>query len=161
MARYFSNTFQQVTVSAAQDLVTGYFNTHGSAFVTRVFLNCALPALATAAILPLRCTVLTNISLGSGGTSTGAYNQDIGDTTAGLSCHQNDTTLSTAGTLTERIWEGGCYLYTGLDLTFTEPIPVCAAGTSIAFCFSLLSVPSYNITLSGGMEWFETGQKGS
>jgi hypothetical protein len=159
MSRKYVNNFQNVTVTAAQDLATISLANNGYAEVIRFWVMCTDTALPAAQQLSFRCKVLTGATLGSAGTSNAAVPIDQGDTAAGCTCHQNDTTQAT-GTA-HIVWEGACYAYQGLDIVLSESVPVNSIGTITDFVFELLSTPSGTIHLSGGIEFLEKGIVGS
>ena len=156
MGRRYTIPFDNVTVSAAQDLVSLLPNA-GSfpvsfAKLLRVWVMCTDTTLPTAQQLRLRVQRRNAIAAGSGGATPTPAPDDAGDSASMYVGHVNDIIQAT-GTV-DWTYEGGCYLYTGFDLVFSDA-PECngAAG----FVFELLSTPSTPVKLSGGILFEEFG----
>jgi hypothetical protein len=156
VGRRYTISFDNVTVSAAQDLVAllpnsgSYPKTFGK--LLRVWVMCTDISLPTAQQLRLRVVRRQAIASGSGGTAPTPVPDDAGDPVSQYVARANDTAGAT-GTI-DWSYDLGCYLYTGSDLVFSDA-PSCngAAG----FVFQLESIPSTPVKLSGGMLFEEFG----
>lgn len=157
MGRKYEQTFEAVTVSAAQDLVFLPGSTGHVLRILRHWVNCGDTSLATGQGLKLRCRRLpAAVTAGTGGT-TGATPTSLspGDaacstTTAGT----NNTGKATSSGTVVVIYEGACHLYQGEDRRWDFPPEI---GPTAAFVYELLSTVSGTVTLSGGVEFEELG----
>ena len=157
MARIYQVTFENVTVSAAQDLVLITGAAGKMMKILRMWLGHSTSSLAAAQMLRLRARFLPSaVTAGTGGTTgiTPSRN-DPGDaacssTTAGTN---NTTVATTSGTAVVR-WSQAVHLHAGLDWTFGQPPPI---GPSEAFVFELLAAPTGTVAMSGGVEFQEEG----
>jgi hypothetical protein len=155
MPRTYEICFENVLVSAPQDLAT-VFGAAGKVFrVLRQWLSAVDTTLVTSQSVQLRARFLpATLTNGSGGSVPTPRPPDPGDAAASLSAHTNDTTKTTTSGTATILEENGCHLYQGYDKTFARP-PV--IGPSEAFVFELLSTPSGTVHLSGGVEVEEMG----
>lgn len=153
MPRVYTVSFEAVSVSAAQDLVTIIGAANKTVKVLRRWVASVSQTLPTAQSLELHSAILTAITAGSGGTTPSILKTDPGDANASFTAHVNDTTPTT-GTLAAE-WPDGMHVFNRYDEVFTTP-PV-ISGTTEAFVFKLVAAPSGTLTLSGGVEVEETG----
>lgn len=156
MGRRYTVPFENVTVSAAQDLVSLLPNVGSfpasTAKLLRVWVFCTNTTLPTAQQLSLRVRRLSAMVVGSGGSAGTEFPDDPGDAAANYTARINDTVKAT-GT-PDWTYEFGCYLYTGADLVFSDA-PVCNGDSG--FVFELLSTVSTPVLLSGGLLFEEIG----
>lgn len=160
MGRIYPVTFEEVTVTALQDLFEIYFG--ASIFkavrVLRQWLECSDTTLPAATILPIRSRILPSaVTNGTGGTSANIGKSDTGDSNASFTAKANNTTkATTTGTPTIE-YEGGMHIYQGHEWMFTRP-PIIIGGAGASFVFELLAVPaSFSVKMSGGLEVEEMG----
>lgn len=153
MSRSYSVTFENIAVTAAQDLfaITGT----SSSKITRI-ISCSVSAtnttLPTAQHLEIRARLLpATVTPGSGGATPTPNKFDQGDAAASSSAYTNNTSkASTSGTALTLL-EDGCHIYAGHSIVF--PVrPVIANGES--FVYELLSTVSGTVNMSGSL-WFE------
>ena len=156
MGRRYVVSFENVTVSNPQDLVTLYPDS-GSfpktfAKLLRVWIMCTNTTLPTAQQLRLNVTRRLAITPGSAGSVATPAPDDAGDPVSQYLAHANDTTIA-SGTI-DWEYDFGCYLYTGADLVFSDA-PECNGDSG--FVFRLRSTVSTPVTLSGGVLFEEFG----
>lgn len=160
MGRIYTVSFEQVTVSALQDLFEIYFGAsiYKSVRILRQWLECADTTIPTAAILPIRSRILPSaVTNGSGGSTANIGKTDLGDAAASFIAKANNSSkASTTGTPSIE-YEGGLHIYQGHEWMFTRP-PVIIGGSGSSFVFELLAVPAgFSVKFSGGLEVEETG----
>jgi hypothetical protein len=156
MPRTYEITFEQVAVSAAQDLVSLKGASGKMVRVLRAWVNSTDTTLPTSQMLGLRCRLASaTITLGSGGTDGVTPRPvDPGDAAASFTANTNDTTKATTSGSFTTVEENGCHVYQGYDKTFARPFLV---GPNEGFVFELLSTVSGTVHLSGGVEAEEMG----
>jgi hypothetical protein len=157
MARRYKVSFENVAVSAAQDLVQVTGATGKLMRILRHWFGVTDTTLPTAQALRLRARFLpATVTVGSGGTTgiTPSRN-DPGDAAcSSATCATNNTTQATTSGTAVVLYTNGVHLYNGENWTWTEPPLV---GPSEAFVFELLGAPSGTVHLSGGVEFEELG----
>ncbi len=157
MARVYTVGFENVTISAAQDLIAlkGHA-TAGKIFrVLRVWLGMTNTTLQTAQGLRLNCKVTAaTFTVGSGGTAPAINPVDRGDPAASFTARANDTTPGTTGAAFKSLVSQGVHNFAGWDWPFKTP-PV--FGLLEGFVFELLSTVSGTCAFSGGCEVEEWG----
>jgi hypothetical protein len=155
MPRSYEVTFEQIAVSAAQDLVGIINSATKMARVKRAWVAMTDTTLPTSQMCAIRCRIgTTTITAGSGGAAATPRPVDVGDAAAGFTARVNDTTKQTTSGAYTIVEENGFHAYQGFDKTFASP-PVLAI--SEGFVFELLSTVSGTVHMSGGLELEEFG----
>ena len=155
MPRNYIVSFENVTVSAAQDFVTIIGGANKTCRIIRQWWGCSDTTLATGQHLSVRGRVLPlTVSAGSGGTTPTPRPLDGGDAAATFTAHANDTSKSTTNGTARVVEENGSHLYAGYALSFPNP-PI--VEPNAAYVFELLSSPSGTVDISGGVEVQEIG----
>ncbi len=158
MPRIYRVTFNNITVSAAQDLVQIVGPSAGKLIrVLRAWVACPDVTLATGQDLQLRCRYLpATVTIGSGGTTgiTPSKNDQGDAACSSTTCATNNTVVATTNGTAVLIDADGCHLYQGWNKRFDNPP---AVNPSTAFVFELLSAVSGTVKLSGGVEIQEEG----
>jgi hypothetical protein len=149
LGRIYKVTFENVAVSALQDL----FQIKGAAGkilrVKRWIVGASDSTLVTAQSLRFRCSYLpATVTDGSGGTSPTPRLTDPGDAAATFTAKANNTTqASSSGTeVTLDVW--GKHIFEGLDHIYplgTEPV----VNPSTSVVLELLAAPTGTTHLSG------------
>lgn len=155
MPRTYSVTFENVAVSAVQDLVQVKGATGKMLRVLRAWAKSADGTAPTNQQLRLRCKVMTaTVTDGSGGSSPTPAPLDQGDSAATFTAKANNTTQATTSGSTSVVDVDGPNVFGGYDNAFLRP-PTVASGQS--FVFELLAAPSGTVHLSGGVTVEEIG----
>lgn len=155
MPRPYEVTFENVLVSAAQDLVTILGAAGKIVRVLRIWVSSVDTTLVTSQQIQIRGRFLpATVTAGSGGSTPTPRPTDPGDAAASFTAHANDTSKTTTSGTAATVEENGCHLYQGYDKTLARP-PV--VGPSEAFVFELLSTVSGTVHMSGGVEVEEYG----
>lgn len=155
MARRYAVTFEEVSVSAPQDLVEIIGASGKMVRIIRYWVSATATTLPTAQNLSLRCRYLpATVTSGSGGSSPTPRKLDQGDAAATFAAKTNSTSKATTNGTAVTLAEDGCHIYAGCDKVFTAP-PTVPVSTS--FVFELLSTVSGTVALSGGVEVEEIG----
>jgi hypothetical protein len=155
MARAYTVSFENVTISAAQDLAVVKGSTGKTCRIKRVWLGATSTTLQTAQSLRLRCRYLpATVTNGLGGTAPTPVPLDPGDAAAAATARVNDTTPSTTSGTAVVLMAQGVHNYAGLDYSFPNP-PV--IGLNEQFTFELLSTVTGTCAFSGGIEFEESG----
>lgn len=156
MPRRYTASFEKVSCSAVQDLM----KLAGGGLVTinrliRFWLFNTGGAIASPQTLDVRLSLMPiTVIVGSGGSAPTPRLTDPGDSLATATVRANDTVKATTSGTKVTIWDGGCYMIQGLDIT----VPGSPAfGNAESMVLELITSPSGTIVLSGGMEWEETG----
>lgn len=155
MGRIYRVTFEQVAVSAAQDL----FEIKGAAGkmlrILHRWVGSTDTTLPTAQMLALRERFLpATVTDGSGGSTPTPQKTDPGDAAASFTALANNTTKATTNGTAVILWESGVHIYNGYDDTLEAPYPI---GPSEAYVMELLSTVTGTVHLSGGVEVEEIG----
>jgi hypothetical protein len=155
MAREYKVTFEQVAVSAAQDLIQVVGAAGKMVLVKAVWWGSTDTTAPTAQMVASRCRFLpATVTNGSGGTTPAIVKTDPGDAAASFTALANNTTkATTTGTATVHD-ESGDHIFSGYSNIFLKPIPI---GPSESFVFELLSTVSGTVHLSGGVIVEEIG----
>lgn len=147
MSRHYKVTFENVLVSAVQDLVQIIGATGKIVKVKEVNVSCVDTSLATGQMLQLRCRFLpATVTNGSGGSSPTPAAM-AGDSAASLTAKANSTTQATTSGTAVVHRTDGCHLFTGYTYSFPVPVEV---GPSESFTFELNNAVSGTVHLSGG-----------
>lgn len=157
MARVYTVVFENVTVSAAQDLFQIKGSTGKTCKIKRVFLGATNTTLVTAQSLRLRCRFLpATVTNGSGGSTPTPQPQDPGDAAASFTAFANNTTPATSSGTASVLEDAGVHIFAGWDYTWptgSEP----TIGLNQAFVFELLSTVSGTCNFSGSIRIEESG----
>lgn len=156
MGRLYTVSFENVTISAAQDL----FQIKGAAGkmlrIRRVWFGATSTTLPTAQMLRLRMRFLgATVTDGTGGTTPTPQRVDAGDAAASFTALANNATTkaSSSGT-TNVIWQMGYHDFVPVKVDVPGWCPV---GPDESFVFELLSTVSGTIAFSGTVEVEEIG----
>lgn len=160
MPRTYPVTFEEITITAAQDLFELYFGSsiYKSLKILRHWINCSDTTIPAATILPLRARILpSSVSHGSGGGSASIGKSDPGDANASFTALRNNTSpASTTGTPNIE-YEDGFHIFQGCEHMYDRP-PIIIGGQAQSFVFELLAVPgSFSAKFSGGILVEEAG----
>jgi hypothetical protein len=155
MPRTYRVTFEDVSVSAAQDLVLVVGATGKLVRIIKAWVGEGSTTAPTDQQLKLRCRYLpATVTNGSGGGAGALAKLDQGDAAASITARINDTTKATTSGTAVVLDEAGVNVKAGYETYFTQR-PTVPAST--AFVFELLSTPSGTLKLSGGVEVEEMG----
>lgn len=157
MARRYRSTFENVSVSAAQDLIEVKGAAGKICRVIRAWWGCTNTTLATSQSVSTRVRYLpATVTDGSGGSSGTVSPMDPGDAAASVTTLKNNTTKATTGGTAVILEESGDHLYNGYQSRWDDrSCPI--VGPSEAVVFELLSTVSGTVNLSGGVELEEIG----
>lgn len=148
MPREYICNFEQISVSAPQDL----FQLKGASGkmlrVKRVAVGATDTTAPTSQMLAVRCRFLgATVSDGSGGSSGVAPKAvDPGDAAASFTYLANNTSKATSSGTVNILEENSCHVLAGYDYSFPFPPLI---GPSESFVFELLSTVSGTVHLSG------------
>lgn len=157
MGRIYTVVFENVAISAAQDL----FQIKGAAGklakIRRVTLGMTNTTLQTAQALQIRGRFLpATVTDGSAGTTPAFKPQDPGDAAASVTAMANNTSKATTSGTAVTLFERGVHNFSGDDWPFpvgTEPI----IGPSESFVYELLSTVTGTCNFSGTLMIEEMG----
>jgi hypothetical protein len=148
MPRQYRITFEQVAVSAAQDLIEIKGAAGKVVRILKVWWGATDTTTPTGQQLSFRCRYLpATVTDGSGGSTPTPQKTDPGDAAASLTALTNNTTKATTSGTAVILEERGDYVLSGGEYPFPDRPPI---GPSEAFVFELLSTPSGTLHLSGG-----------
>lgn len=140
MARRYSVNTENVSCSAAQDLMQIKGATGKMLRIIRIAVACVDSTPPTASMLSLRARFLpATVTDGSGGTTPTPQKLDPGDAAASFTALANNTTPATTSGTAIVLEENGCHVYAGYDYSFPTP-PV--VGPSESFVFELRAAPA-------------------
>lgn len=147
MPRRYSVTFENVAITAAQDL----FQIKGAAGkmlrIISVKLGSTNTTLPTAQMLQTRARFLpATVTDGSAGTTPTPQTIDPGDAAASFTALANNTTKATTSGTAKTQHEAGVHIFAGEDYQFPDPPCI---GPSESFVYELLSVPTGTANFSG------------
>jgi hypothetical protein len=155
MPRVYKIMFEDVAVSAAQDLVQVKGAAGKIARVVRAWVGATDTTAPTAQQLKIRCRFLpATVTDGSGGTTPTVSKVDPGDAAASITALANNTTKATTSGTAIVLDQAGVHIFSGYDMPFLNRPPI---GPSESFVFELLSTVSGTVHLSGGVEVEEMG----
>jgi hypothetical protein len=156
MPRIYTIGFENVAVSAAQDLVSVKGSTGKICRLLRAWLGATDTTIQTAQGLRIRFRYMAaTITLGSGGTGSPTIQPvDPGDAAASFTAHTNDTSQATTSGTAFLLVAQGCHNYAGLDFSFPRPQ---IFGLNEGVTFELLSTVTGTCHFSGGVEIEESG----
>lgn len=157
MPRTYKVTFENVAVSAAQDLVQIKGAAGKILKIKRVSVGATNTTLVTAQGLQIRCRFLpATVTDGSGGTVPTPQKMDPGDAAASFTTLVNNTSKASTSATPVVLEEAGVHIFAGHDLTFpvgTEPV----VGPSESFVYELLSTVTGSTNMSGSVTVEEAG----
>lgn len=155
MPREYSVSFEKVSITAVQDLVTILGATGKMCRVKRCTIIDVESTAPTNEQLALRFRILpATVSAGSGGSMPTPRPFDPGDAAATFTAHANDTSKTTTSGTAEIVEEGGCNVFGGYDYFFPYPPLI---GPTSAGVFELITAPSVTIICSGTVVVEEMG----
>ncbi len=149
MPRVYSVSFDNVSVSAAQDLVQVKGAAGKAVRILREWVTATDTSAPTSQMIRGRSRFLpATVTDGSGGSTPTPRPLDPGDAAASCTALANNTTqASSNGTATVlNVW--GAHIFSGYDYAYPRP-PV--IGPSESFTFELESTVSGTVHLSGGV----------
>ena len=159
MPRVYNITFEQVSVSAAQDLVQIIGAAGKTVRVRKCWVGMSNTSLPTAQMCSTRFRFLpATVTNGSGGSSPTAQPLDPGDSAASVTAKANNTTKATTNGTASTLYENGWHAYAGDQWilpkdTGEQPI----IGPSESGVYELLSTVSGTVNMSGGVTVEESG----
>jgi hypothetical protein len=156
MGRKYTSVFANVAILLPQDLVSLSMGGGGGiARILRAWLMATPSAIPAAQMLSVRARVLSGAgqTVGSGGSSGAADRYDQADAASQNTFLRNNDTVKATATNANIVYDGGLYIYQGIDIVFSEPIILYAD----IFVWELLSTPLASTTFSGGILWEEIG----
>ena len=155
MPRTYAVTFEQVSVSAAQDLIQIAGAAGKMLRILRQWVGVTNTTAPTNQQISVRARFLpATVTAGSGGSTPTPRPFDPGDAAASFSAYANNTTKATTGGTAAILEENSANVFAGYDLTFIKPPLI---GPSESFVFELLSTVSGTINMSGGVIVEESG----
>ena len=114
MPRVYNITFEQVSVSAAQDLVQIIGAAGKTVRVRKCWVGMSNTSLPTAQMCSTRFRFLpATVTNGSGGSSPTAQPLDPGDSAASVTAKANNTTKATTNGTASTLYENGWHAYAG------------------------------------------------
>ena len=155
--RVYIVTFENVSVSAAQDLLQIKGAAGKTVKIRRHWCGPTNTSLVTAQGLSFRSRFLpATVSDGSGGSSPTPQPTDPGDTAASFTAKANNTSKATTSGTASVLYENGLHAYQGDNWSYPgDGRPT--VGPSESFVYELLSTVSGTVNLSGGVEVEESG----
>lgn len=154
MSRIYTVSFDNVLVSAVQDLVQISGASGKIVRVLRRWVGATDTSIPTGQMIRLRESFLpATVTNGSGGSAT-PVRRDPGDAAASFTAKINSTTQATTNGTEVTLYTIGVHIFNGFDDIHDEP-PVIGSGE--AYVLELLSAVSGTVHLSGGVEIEEIG----
>lgn len=155
MPRVYTASFKNITISAAQDLISLKGSSGKVCRARRFWLQGNDTTLQTAQMLRLNIKYSSaTITLGSGGASVTPNPLDPGDSAASFTAHRNDTTQATTSGAFTDLYPSGGHNYGGFDFSLKNEA---IFGLNEGVVFELLSTVSGTCNYSGGAEVEEMG----
>jgi hypothetical protein len=155
MSRIYSVTFENVTVSAAQDLLQIKGASNKMLRILRRWVGATDTTIPTGQMLRLRERILpATVTDGSGGSTPTPVKHDQGDAAATFTALANNTTPATTNGTAVVVYTAGCHIFNGFDDIHDDPPTVIP---NASYVFELLSTVSGTVHLSGGVEVEELG----
>ena len=152
MGRIYTATFEEVAVSAAQDLFEVIAPSNGVVVVHGLMLTQSSDA-GDAQSEQLNILIHRGTATGTGGTSVTPRTLDVGDSAFGGTCEANNTTQSVEGAF---IHAENFNVMAGLAIWWTpETRPV--LSPSGLFIVELQTTPADSLTMSGTLYFEEIG----
>jgi len=157
MGRRYVVTFEQVSVSVAQDLLQIKGAAGKMLKILRMYVNPSNTTLVTAQSISCRGRFLpATVTDGSGGSTPTPQKVDPGDAAASFTALANNTVKATSSGTAVIMAEVAAHIYAGVDFSW-RPGGEPTVGPSTSFVFELLSTVSGTVSLSGGVEVEEIG----
>lgn len=157
MGRIYDVTFDNVTVTAQQDLMQ-IKNASGSNKMLRIlrrWVSSVDSTAPTSQMLRLREKLLpATVTDGSAGTTPTPVKVDQGDAAATFTALANNTTQATTSGSAVVLYATGCHIFNGFDDIHDQPPTVAPAQSYI---FELEAAPNGTVHLSGGVRVEEIG----
>lgn len=155
IGRIYRVTFEDVTIAAAQDLLSVLGAAGKMCLIRRIVFGATDTTAPTNQQFKLRGRLLpATVTPGSGGSAQTPVKTDPGDASPSFTCRKNDTTGATTSGTAVITNEWGVNIYAGLDEELARPIPI---GPSQQFVFEMLSTPSGSPKCSAMIEVEEIG----
>jgi len=167
MARIYVGQFDNVVVSAAQDLFAIIATTTPkSVRLLRCVISAGDSTIPTSQMVRVQIALFTGVTItaGSGGTVPTAQKTDNGDAAnTGFTLAANNTTQATTSGTTNIVFDGGFHIYNGFDESFFAdgsnprgalPIFVQAAANAGSIIIRTASTMSGTVHLNGTV-WVE------
>ena len=155
MSRIYTVSFENVLVSAAQDLIQIKGASNKILRILRRWVNATDTTIPTGQMLRLRERILpATVTDGSGGTTPTPVKHDQGDAAATFTSLANSTTQASSSGTAVVIYATGCHIFNGFDDIHDEPPTVIPTSS---YVFELLSTVTGTVHLSGGVEVEEIG----
>ena len=155
MPRVYNIMFENVAVTAAQDLVQVKGAAGKIVRIRRAWVGSSDTTAPTDQQVRIRCRFLpTTVTDGSGGSTPAISKVDPGDASASLTALVNNTTPATTSGTAIVLDVGSPNIKGGYDVPFDSRPPI---GPSESFVFELLSTVSGTVHLSGGVQVEEIG----
>jgi|SRR6185295_2165685 len=158
MSKLCTITFESVTVTAAQDLLSLKASTTKPLRILRYWVSATNTTIPTSQMLSLRARVATaTLTAGSGGSAQTPVNTDVTNSSSVTATgRKNDTTGATTSGAFTIVDEQGCHIFNGYDSASQGrgPIDVPISG---GFVWELLSTVVGAVALSGGIDFEEVG----
>lgn len=157
MGRRYRVLFEQVSVSAAQDLLQIKGASGKLVKIIRQWWGNTDTTAPTNQDLPTRSRVLpVTVTDGSGGSTPTIQKTDLGDAAASFTALANNTTKATTNGTAVIAHEAGDNIFAGHAWDYPDKsAPM--IGPSQSFVFELLAGPTGTVKLSGGVEVEEIG----
>lgn len=148
MARVYSITFENVSVTAAQDLFEIQPGTNHPVVVMAVYID-QISDVGDAQEEMLRYQIIRgHTTSGTGGTVPTARPMDPGDSAASLSAEVNNTTIASLGTPVV-LHSGAFNIRAGLALIFPPEMTPVVNAAQTTLVVRLMAAPADAVTLSG------------
>jgi hypothetical protein len=155
MSRIYTVSFENVLVSAAQDLIQIKGASNKVLRILRRWVSATDTTIPTGQMIRLRERLLpATVTDGSGGTTPTPAKHDQGDAAATFTALANSTTPATTNGTAVVLEATGCHVFNGFDDIHDDP-PIVTPSTS--YVFELLSTVTGTVHLSGGVEVEEIG----
>jgi hypothetical protein len=158
MGKKCTVTFENVAVSAAQDLISIKAASTKPIRILRYWVGATDTTLPTSQMLNLRARSATaTLTAGSGGGAATPIAIDVTNTTTvSATARKNDTTGATTSGAFTIVDEQGVHVYNGYDSAIQgrDPVDIPISG---GFVWELLSTPTGTLHLSGGVDFEEVG----
>jgi hypothetical protein len=155
MSRTYTVSFENVTVSAAQDLLQVKGASNKMLRILRRWVSATDTTIPTGQMLRLRERLLpATVTDGSGGSTPTPAKHDQGDAAATFTSLANSTTPASTNATAVVLATMGCHVFNGFDDIHDDPPTV---APSQSYVFELLSTVTGTVHLSGGVEVEEIG----
>lgn len=158
MSKVCTVTFESVTVTAAQDMISLKAAATKPIRILRYWVGATNTSIPTSQMLALRARVATaTLTAGSGGGAATPVALDVTNTTAiSATARKNDTTGATTNGAFTIVDEQGAHIFNGYDSAAQGRIAL-DVPISGGFVWELLSTVVGAVALSGGVDFEEVG----